>query len=707
MTKNIDKLFDAEQEVRNHSRYIANTTINIKKYISEKTSGIANAIAGATGGETHLVIAPTGSGKTYSIINLLKEVNIKSIFVLPNSANVEQAMIEYDIPGAYDNRDAISELSKGNVVVMTWDKITQLKDTDLSEHIIVIDEIHQTFTDDYRKKAINGLYDTLKAFKGRLDITATPNKLDFVIYQNITEYKQEKQTQYNVKLYNNTDTKTMIDIINNSNNSALLMNNIKDLKFISKNIYKSSDIVSSDLKEHSKIYDCIMINSDMGKYETLLNTTTIVAGVNINNPNITDVIVVGIKDIGTIKQYVARFRGLEKCNVHIFNTYENECKIYDIEWLVNENINKADILKEAYNIACNENTEFSTLGLNINPINLDTNIYFDKDTNAYEVDKTYIRTKIYKKYYNKRTIESFKWLLGEYFSNVEIVYNIEINTEVLSKKIEHNKDLKEAKEEAISILEKHKDILVGYDEVRKDKKSFSLMEYQNLNGLSMDHMQKEYLKHGIHDLILDNNLKSMINLYSKYVLENSFSLDIAWKLANMHNRTRGNIFRKINTLVYRELKEEYPNVFINQNNIETRMYEWLINELKIGTSYTNEHLEMLSEAFRVRFGDNWGITTKKLGEILNQTYNIECYQTQKCNPIETLFYRNINPIALQEGKRIKINLIKSKIELSDIKKELAVTSSDLSLEFSIQKRKTKILNQLDKTEKEILLEGVF
>ena len=33
-----------------------------------------------------------------------------------------------------------------------------------------------------------------------------------------------------------------------------------------------------------------------------------------------------------------------------------------------------------------------------------------------------------KKYYNKRTIESFKWLLGEYFSNVEIVYNIEIKS---------------------------------------------------------------------------------------------------------------------------------------------------------------------------------------------------------------------------------------------------------------------------------------
>ncbi len=239
MTNYIDKLFNAEQETQNHSRYIANTIVDIKKYISEKPSGIANAIAGAIGGETHLVISPTGSGKTYSVINLLKTANIKSIFVLPNSANVEQAMIEYDIPGAYDNRNAEQELEKGNVAVMTWDKISKLKDVDLKDYIIVIDEIHQTFTDDYRKKAINGLYDVLKEFKGRLDITATPNKLDFSIYQNITEYKQEKQTEYNVKLYDNTDTKTIIDIINNYYNIALLMNDIKELKFISDNLCKT------------------------------------------------------------------------------------------------------------------------------------------------------------------------------------------------------------------------------------------------------------------------------------------------------------------------------------------------------------------------------------------------------------------------------------------------------------------------------------
>ena len=55
---------------------------------------------------------------------------------------------------------------------------------------------------------------------------------------------------------------------------------------------------------------------------------------------------------------------------------------------------------------------------------------------------------------------------------------------------------------------------------------------------------REYLKHGIHDLILNNSLKSMINLYSKYVLENSFSLDIAWTLAKRKNNKK--IFAQIN-----------------------------------------------------------------------------------------------------------------------------------------------------------------
>ena len=703
---NIDKLFIATDEIINHAKYEANKIININKYISEFNSGVINAIAGAKGGETHLLIAPTGSGKTYSIINILKQFDYKAIFILPNSANVEQAMHEYDIQGAYDNLCPLNAINNGNVAVMTWDKVSKLTEADLSDHIIIIDEIHQTYTDTYRKKAIKGLYDVCKKFKGRIDITATPNKLNFEIYDYITEYKQNSQIKYNVKLYNGTDTKAIIDILNKSNNGAFLMNDTKELKYISCMLNKKSDVITADTKVNSKLYDEIMTKSHMGDFEALLNTTTIVAGVNIKNPNISDIILVGIKDIGTIKQYVARFRELETVNVHIFNDYKEECKIYDVEWLVSENIKKASILKDAYNLVCNGNTEFSTLGLNINPINLDTNIYFNKNTNSYEVDTIYIKSQVYKKYYNSRTLENFKYLLEEYFNDIEIIYDLKICEETLKDKTMYKHDLKKAKEEAISELEKHKNILVGYDEIKKNKRSYKLMEYQSANQLSMDQVQKEYLKHGIHDLILNNSLKSMINLYSKYVLDNQFSTDLAWTLAKRKNNKK--IFAQINTIIYDELKQEFPNAFKNDYSLEVRIYEWLINEFKEGMSYTQEHLEHLSEALKITFGDNWSLSTKKISALLNQIYNIDRVKINLSVADKNYnFYKNILPGSATTKKRIDAYTIKSRIELSDIKKELAVTSSDLSLEFSIQKRKTKILNQLDKTEKEILLEGVF
>lgn len=135
-------------------------------------------------------------------------------------------------------------------------------------------------------------------------------------------------------------------------------------------------------------------------------------------------------------------------------------------------------------------------------------------------------------------------------------------------------------------------------------------------------------------------------------------------------------------------------------------YEWLINEFRIGTNYTQKHLEILAEALRINFGGNWSLSSKKISEILNQIYNIDNKKIKICPLLETLFYKNIIPKSGQ-NKRINVYTIKSRIEIQDIKKELALTSSDLSLEYSIQRQKSKILNQLDSNIKEILLEGSF
>ena len=116
----------------------------------------------------------------------------------------------------------------------------------------------------------------------------------------------------------------------------------------------------------------------------------------------------------------------------------------------------------------------------------------------------------------------------------------------------------------------------------------------------------------------------------------------------------------------------------------------------------------MSEALRIAFGDNWSLSTKKISAILNQIYNIDRVKINlSVSDKNYNFYKNILPGSETNEKRINAYTIKSRIELSDIKKELAVTSSDFSLENSIAKRKTKILNQLDNNIKELLLEGIF
>ena len=268
----IDHLKDKEAnnteiEIINYSQYKPAEIIEVSKYISEVKSGLINCIASAISGNTNLLIAPTGSGKSYTMINTLKVLNIKALFILPNASNVQQSMIEYDIPGAYGNDlSPISAMENGNIVAMTWDKTKYLKDIDLSEYIIVIDEIHQTFTDLYRAEAIKSLYDITDRCKGRIDITATPNKLNFNIYDTITEYKQLEQTNYKVTTYNGIDTKMIIDILNNSNNSSLLMNDTKELKYISTMINKKSDVITSDTKEASQLYQ-YFYDIDAWKYD--------------------------------------------------------------------------------------------------------------------------------------------------------------------------------------------------------------------------------------------------------------------------------------------------------------------------------------------------------------------------------------------------------------------------------------------------------
>lgn len=711
---NIDKMFrndcDLERavgEIENYAKFDIQETHKIKKYIDEKKSGIYNAIARAGAGETVLLLAETGTGKSYSFINALKKMNTKALFILPNSANVEQAMREYNIPGAHDLMSATKALKEGNLSVFTWNKTEQLLNIDLSEYIIVVDEIHQTYTDSYREKAIKNLNNVVNKCKGRIDITATPTKLEFGIYDYIIEYIKEKNTKYDVRLYDNINTDKIIEIINKSKNSAVLYNSKKDLKYINDLTTKKSGIVYAENKAKSELYKRIIQHSDMGEYELLLNTTTILAGVNIKNKDITDIIIAGFKDPATIKQYVARFRDLKHVRVHIFNNFketEGSNKVYEVSNIVKLNFKRANKLKELYNeLNSKRVTGFETVGIDLVPFCIDSNVYYSTKAKCYEIDKLFIISNTYSRYYDSRTITSFKVLLEEYFKDVKIE-DIEEQDESTKQGIKEYKEvLKEIKKATLKTLEENKKYLVGYEQIKRGSKDFNLMTYMNYNKITEDDYKQAHIKYNIDYLIDKADCYNEVELFSKYVLEHNYSLELSWKLANMGNNKRGNIFNKINNLIYRELKEEHPNL-LNDNLIEVVAYNYIDKLFGVGIAYTEHNLQELSNDLAIILGDDWRLTTNKLGTTLKNIFVIKNKQHRNFGALKEYSYykNNIPDVEFVNSDRVQIKKIERYITVEDIEKDLKLEKGDLTLRNAIKIRKKKLLDKLDEVEKAFL-----
>ena len=692
---NINKAFEIESiidglnitntEHINYTKYKPTKIYKIDKYISKNIEGLQVALMEANQGKKVLVLAPTGSGKTDSTINEIKKNELyRACFISPNASNVEQIMNKYEIPGAYGvELNGDTALKDNNIGVVTWDKFSSLKDTDLSKYVAVVDEIHQTFNDMYRSEKIKGLYNNLEKCKGRIDITATPNKLDLSIYDLIIVYEQDTQTKHKVYEYTDVNESKIIEIINNSKKFALLENDTKNLQYYQACTSKKTDVVSRDFidSNRSNTYDDIMRNSSIGDYQGILNTSVIVAGVNIYDSDITDIIIVNEKDISTIKQYVARFRDLKEVNVHIFNRYEDNSTTYSLEWLVKERIEEAESIVNAINAS--NKRKYTQCTINLTPFRLETSnhFYLDEETQMYKVDIPGIRNEVYTKYYRKADVVSFKYLLKEYFDTINTIY---ISDEDDTNKKEFRSDLKEQEEEAREKLMKHLDILVGANEILKNKISPKVHNYMVKNGLNETDILNKLNKNAIPGLLTIGKNNNLIKLYTKYVVENSFTYELSWYLANLGNKKRGKIFNQLNLIVFNMVRDNHENL-LNYNLVENRLIELIVNGFKPGISYTKEHLELFIELLAITL-PGIKLTTNKLSETIRDLYVVEETRHRSVHQVDYNYYKNISPTPCTP-KQIKINTIKDFRKIDDIVKEHGLSEiSQKNLENIIKKR---------------------
>ncbi|UUV16787.1 hypothetical protein [Clostridioides difficile] len=383
--------------------------------------------------------------------------------------------------------------------------------------------------------------------------------------------------------------------------------------------------------------------------------------------------------------------------------------MYSVEWCINENIKDVESLTNIYNKASKRDLPFKAIGIDISPINIkniDSNIYYDKKDMCYKTDKLYIKSNAYNNYYQTRTIDSFKVLLEEYFNKIEIL-ETEKETKNIEEEIkEHEEAIKEFKKSAIEQLEGHKKYLVGYSEIKKSMTSSNLLKYHHDMRIDNNICLKHYMEHDLYRLIINNNCRKTIDLFSDFVLDNSYSIDLSWKLATMSDEKRNLFFEQINTTIYRKINKKYANSLLNDDNIGTYTYNYINFNFGVGTSYTKEHLEALAVDLQTFLATKKKLTIKKISLILQSIFVIECKRFRGVTGLPYKYYKNILPNPVTDKKMIRVYTIKKHIDIEDIKKELGLMDSDLSLEHLVEARINKLLNTVDETDKEVLLEGL-
>lgn len=335
--------------------------IKIEKYISESEESLTPLIDLLNTEGTHLVVAPTGAGKTNAIIEVCKELgkrNNKVLYVMacPNKVQNLQNANKYKIKSIVAGTTK-EDLKGVSVVSMVYDKadmvLEYVKENNLNL-VLIIDEAHQLVDSSmYRKKALQSLGNLKSYADTTILLTATPRKIEKL-------FKYDKKVKFVTKgNTNNFENHTLISISSNDSithianrlnnmlesdlkgNKALVfindMERAKELKKALELQNKRVAIVCSD-NSYEKISNDDEVNSYQVKtilqnneklsdnFNIFLATKVIEAGTNILNDDVTVINIIDKKshlDFDSITQSFARTRKNNK-NAFTFFIHKEE-----------------------------------------------------------------------------------------------------------------------------------------------------------------------------------------------------------------------------------------------------------------------------------------------------------------------------------------------------------------------------------------------
>ena len=310
---------------------IAGTKIGINKYLSEKQQDIFEAI------DKHYLsslAAPTGSGKT----TILKDLPGKKILCFPYRILAQQQAEKTGhraFVGGVHPTDVPGIVSQ-DLIYCTYDKVQELSEV-LPGSILIIDEAH-TLTKHYnfRKDTVRHLVEIIekrKALKVIL-LSGTPDDLLCAMY-NAHQIQVSRAVNRRIKLHpiiaaNSGDTAmlkaalTVIRKMDKNKVNFVFQNDRAKLELLKKHLvnaegWNSDDIViitKDHVQNEDKTYLEIIEKEKITGTKLILTTQLIAEGININNTNIGDIVIIDLFCPKTFVQFVNRYRQSSIVNVY-------------------------------------------------------------------------------------------------------------------------------------------------------------------------------------------------------------------------------------------------------------------------------------------------------------------------------------------------------------------------------------------------------
>ena len=410
MRKDFKRFLDFLNEYEQIQHFFGNkinkeyTYINYENKLSDNDEIIKTIKEQLNKNEKALMIAPTNSGKTFTLINkVFKEYDdCINIICIPTKTQTEQVEEAYNIPSIVGNKNNLMEFdfNTNNSFAIVYDKLKELLDVFNIKKIdkkvnLIIDECHNLVSSSiFRKDAMNSVdfvaNEVLKKNGSVIMMSATYQVMSYEIFDNMLLFLPAQEYRANTKEFNlyvnnsNKDTKEdKIDFLEFTYNilrnkkGIVRLNNIKYTEKLlnslvandnKKVIYCNSQEKESYKDEEDNIhyfnemFDKVVKNEVLPNNDIAFSTSLMDCGTNIKD----------IENLDNKEDYesffcISSFNDIDLLNIEqFFNRLRFENKSYNL--LVN-NYEKEE--KEIfYSFLSIIKREYSKLNRNIKYFNM-------------------------------------------------------------------------------------------------------------------------------------------------------------------------------------------------------------------------------------------------------------------------------------------------------------------------------------------------